>query len=388
MRPINEYVNLSQNKIENHLKTQTSAFKEEVAPADSVTYKLGQFFWSNLFGFVYHYLKSRFGKRFPYQSYPKSGDLGVYQIPAEARLVLLSDWATDTIESDLVGRLANRYHPDYSLHLGDVYFVGTSKEIRANFLNPDASWPWGKNGSLVLSGNHEMYSNGRAFFQELLPTMWIEQQGIRKTQQAGFFCLENDYWRIIGLDTGYTSVRNPILEVLSPPDCRLKKEQLSWLKNQVRLDNPDDQRGIIFLSHHPVFSVFRHFFPKPADQIRELFGLANRSVAWIWGHEHQMVVYQTQHLNNGLTVHGRCIGHGGMPVEMNEPESYTPILFMDDRVRTRLKRREIGYNGFVYLTLEGPRAVVKYIDVEDTMIYQEHWQVENGKVIVEKTDAT
>lgn len=387
MRSSKQYVNLSHNKVENHLKTLQNEFEEEVVPTDTVTYKLRQFFWSNFFGFVYHYFKSRFGKRYPYQSYPKDGDSGVYRIPNDTTLALLSDWATDTIESDLVGRLVARYQADYTLHLGDVYFVGAPKEIRANFLNPDASWPWGTQGSLALSGNHEMYSNGRGFFEELLPHMGVDQAGVRVSQKAGFFCLENDHWRIIGLDTGYTSVRNPIMEIINPPDCRLKDSQVQWLREQVKLGDASDTRGLIFLSHHPVFSVFRNAFPKPGEQLREILGEATRPVAWIYGHEHRMVIYHTQELKNSLTVHGRCIGHGGMPVELKAPETHDPIYFMDDRIRTRLRRRDVSYNGFAYLTLQGLNAVMKYIDVEDTMIFQENWRVENGAVIVEKADA-
>ena len=61
---------------------------------------------------------------------------------------------------------------------------------------------------------------------------------------------------------------------------------------------------------------------------------------------------------------------------------------MDDRIRERLRRRNVSYNGFAYLELKGPKALMKYIDMEDTMIFQESWRVEEGKVIVEQADAT
>lgn len=383
VRSAKDYVNLGHNKVENHLKTQQSELKEELKPTDTVTYRIGQFLWTNFFGFVYHYVKSRFGRRHPYSAYPKQDDSGVYRIPPVASFALLSDWASDTEESDKVGRLAARYEPDYSIHLGDVYFVGTQKEVAANFLIPEASWPWGRCGSLALSGNHEMYSNGRAFFETLLPKMWIEQSGIRVVQKAGFFCLENDYWRVIGLDTGYTSVRNPVMEILRPPDCRLKDAQLHWLRDQVGLGNPEDRRGLLFLSHHPPFSVFREAFPEPARQLVSLLGAAKRPAAWIWGHEHRLIVYSGQPLTGEWPVHGRCIGHGGMPVELDEPADISPIVFRDDRIRTRLKRKNLGYNGFAYLRLDGPEALIQYVDLDNTLVYQEVLRIEEGAVVVE-----
>lgn len=383
-RDLKEYVDVGHSELENHLRTQNAQFQSILEEADAGR-KLTDFLWLNIFGFAYHYLKSRFGPRHPYQFYPSGNDTGVYKMKVDneaTSIALLSDWASDTPESDRVGAVVASHKPDYSIHLGDIYFVGAPSEIHDNFISPKASWPRGKWGSLVLAGNHEMYSNGTAFYKMLLPTMGVREvkpsDGSKPSdatmiheQKAGFFCLENDYWRVIGLDTGYTSVERPFVEILSPPDCHLRKEQIRWLKNQLHLDNPDDRRGIIFLSHHPPFSAFRTSFPRPARQLRQLFGDFLRPVLWMWGHEHRLVGYKQREVGE-LPILGRCIGHGGMPVEINAPKIDTEsILFYDQRRRKNLRRIGIGYNGFAWLKFDKETLRIEYRDVEDKVVVSE-----------------
>jgi hypothetical protein len=53
--------------------------------------------------------------------------------------------------------------PDFTIHLGDVYYVGDSNEMRENVLGEKTSpytpvkWPMGAKGSFGLNGNREMY---------------------------------------------------------------------------------------------------------------------------------------------------------------------------------------------------------------------------------------
>lgn len=380
-----EFLDLSHSEAENHAKTQKRRYEEYVARTSSVTQIIDQFVKTNLFGWAWHYFKSRFGKRHPYLSYPVDGDSGIFKLQPglegkPVTVALLSDWANDTKESDSVAHLVARYAPDYTLHLGDVYFVGAPQEIKENFTSPHASWYYGASGSLVLSGNHEMYSNGNSFFNHLLPAMYALDGGVRKTQRAGFFCIENDYWRVIGLDTGYTSVGRPVLEVLFPPDCHLRKEQVDWLKNEVKLGDDKDKRGIVFLSHHPVLSGFRKAFLEPARQIAEMFDLEQRDVIWFWGHEHRLIGYRPQEVAPGLNVYGRCIGVGGMPVELDlpdRPEDVERLAFYDRRIRTRIGRYEIGYNGFAELILDREKITATYRDIEDRLVLREEWTVQS-----------
>ncbi|MCF0061089.1 metallophosphoesterase [Dyadobacter chenwenxiniae] len=385
-----KYLDLGHSEAENHAKTQLELYEKHVKDTSSVTNVVSNFFKTNLLGFAWHYLKSRFGPRHPYQAYPRNGDTGIYSlqssIPSRDKITiaLLSDWASDTAESDAVAHLVARYAPDYTIHMGDIYFVGAPKEVEANFTAPHASWYYGASGSLALSGNHEMYSNGNAFFQHLLPAMYIQDGEMKKSQQAGFFCLENAHWRIIGIDTGYTSVGRPFIEILSPPDCHLKKEQVAWLRDVVQLGNPDDKRGIVFLSHHPYISSFREDYAKPGEQIRELMGQVNRPVIWIWGHDHRLVVYNFGTNGKGPQAYGRCIGHGGLPVETAMPaaKDLDKIGYYDRRVRKVIKRHSLGYNGFARLLLKDDVLTAEYRDLEDQCVFEESWTVNttNGQL--------
>jgi hypothetical protein len=233
-----------------------------------------------------------------------------------------------------------------------------------------------------------MYSNGDAFFKVLLPTMGVREGDNVREQKAGFFCLENEYWRVIGLDTGYTSVERPFVEIISPPDCHLRREQVRWLRQQLHLDNPEDRRGIVFLSHHPPFSAFRKGYPKPARQLRQLFGNFLRPVLWIWGHEHRMVGYKRREVA-GLPIEGRCIGHGGMPVEIDNPRvDNESIIFYDQRERIKLRRIGVGYNGFAWLSFQNEILAIEYRDIEDKVVVSEKWKIEMASGILTKEEAT
>src|SRR5260370_599686 len=80
-------------------------------------------------------------------------------------------------------------------------------------------------------------------------------------QKASFFCLENDHWRIIALDTGYNSIGLPLLEYVFKPDCALPPELMHWLSTVVQ-PRPDDPRGTVLLSHHQYYSQFDQWYPK------------------------------------------------------------------------------------------------------------------------------
>jgi len=383
-KKVEKYLDLGHSEVENHAKTQQKLYEEHVTRTSSATRVINEFFSTNIFGFIYHYLRSRFGPRHPYQAYPSEGDSGIFTLNSsvasrsEITLGLLSDWGSDTTESDTVAHLVARYAPDYSIHLGDIYFVGTPQEVAENFTAPHASWYYGASGSLALCGNHEMYSNGDAYYQQLLPAMYVNVNGVKKSQRAAFFCLENEHWRIIGLDTGYTSVGRPFMEVLSPPDCHFRDEQLAWLRDVVKLGDPTDTRGLIFLSHHPYISAFREDYFKPGEQLCELLGEAVRPVVWFWGHDHRLVGYQMGQNKSELQAYGRCIGHGGMPVETKMPvqdEDISKMSFYDRRIRTQIKRHDLGYNGFVLLQIDGDKLTATYRDLEDTKVLEETWRV-------------
>jgi hypothetical protein len=341
-----------------------------------------------LWKWITEYFGHRIGPRHPFLSYTKSDpDQGVYKLEGdddEIRIALAGDWATGTDEADRIAQLITAFDPHYSIHLGDVYYVGDDDEVDESFLgikNPEnefapCRWPTGSRGTFALNGNHEMYALGRAYFDRILPTLGLNKDGMPLGQKASFFCLENEHWRIIALDTGYNSVGLPILEYIFQPDCALRPEQIEWLRTVMPSKN--DPRGIVVLSHHQYFSQYDSSYPKPARQLAEF---VSGPVLWFWGHEHRLAIYNQFGVDDGVRAYGRCIGHGGMPVELppsDQDNCQGIVEFIDKREFPNDENLTIGFNGFAQLSLRGNRMTVRYVDVGGMVIYSEVWVVNNG----------
>jgi len=169
--------------------------------------------------------------------------------------------------------------PHFTIHIGDVYYVGDPPEVNENCLgvrdpcnNYDAvTWPVGNRGSFALNGNHEMYANGVGYFELFLPRLGVRNaNGVLRGQQTSFFCLQNTHWRIVAIDTGYNSIGIPILShiplINSIPgiggNCKPPDELITWLTEIVKPAH--DKRGLILMSHHQPHSGFEGDYTKPA----------------------------------------------------------------------------------------------------------------------------
>jgi hypothetical protein len=390
---------------------------------------LGDFKTSSFWKWVKSYFKARFGGKEPFRFYPSQGDDGIYPlIPNENGNVVVaiaSDWATNTVDSVTVGNLMEQEEPDYSIHLGDVYYVGEPSEIEENFgkmndPNDTGDWAYGKNGFLAVPGNHEFYSKGTGFYENLLSkTNVITNTGNVVKQKAGFFCLENDHWRIIGIDTGYTSVGIPVWEFISPANCKLLDEQVAWLRDIVKLGDPNDNRGIIMLSHHQYYSAFENgkSYEKPAQQLAEIMGETKSEipVIWFWGHQHRLAIHGKNSVGGGINAYGRCIGHGGMPVDLVDftnsfkVESFTEaakaskLLYYDNRFHgiedrdgniSDKEEDRVGYNGFAKMTFNENTLLIEHIQPDEVnkfnrnVVFVEKWTIDisNGVLSFELSD--
>jgi hypothetical protein len=402
-REAQKYLNLLRSEAQNHYRTQDSIYKEKTA-GQSALNKLDDFLTIKVIKWIFHYIKSRFGGKHKFKNYSGSNN-GVFKMISvssgssdEIKITVASDWATDTIESDLIGERMNNEKADYTIQLGDTYYVGTPKEMECNYLIPGNSWPRGKSGTLSLPGNHDFYSNGDGFFEKLLPKMFVKIPGGEITQEASFFCLENDYWRILGLDTGYHSVGLPLIEFIFKPDAHLDTVIVDWMKNAVKLGSGDDKRGLILLTHHQYYSAFEDEYPEPAIKLAEFIG-KKRPVIWIWGHEHRFSVYGCLQMKDGITAFGRCIGHGGMPIEIIHEKELSKLkkdrklVLFDNRYKSRLGKTDIGHNGYSNLLFNRDNLTIEYFD-EIKKILSEEWKIDlktgllSGKKINDFTDGS
>jgi hypothetical protein len=254
------------------------------------------------------------------------------QLPDQATVALFSDWGTGEATAKRVMQQIALQNPTHAIHLGDVYYSGTEKEIQERFLDIiDAEGPPPAGCRyLALNSNHEMYSGGHAYFELTLKT--------RFHQEASYFNLRNAHWQLIGLDSGYE-------------DHGLKDPQRDWLVAQLGASGPKN----ILLTHHQLFSPFES---RASDRKlhQKVEPLLDKVFAWFWGHEHKAIVY-----GKHKGIHARCIGHGAIPEDVpygNPKFPDVPILKVDER------QGPDGDNmhGFALLRFNGNRLQVSYID--------------------------
>ena len=245
---------------------------------------LGAFLPSKLLKWIPQVAKYCFHKKHAFRDY-SAGDrgTGIHRIEDRVKITVAGDWGTGTDEAKTVASAMAASDPAFTIHWEMVHYVGSTDEVRENFLGEKTSpyapvkWPMGAKGSFALNGNHEMYADGTGYWRMVLPRMGMKEHRAEwgEGQWASFFCLENTHWRVIGLDTGYNSTRFdwgkvPLLErsrwlrktTSFKPDCALPEPLLEWLVSTV---NPDgDKRGLILLSHHGSHSGFESWYQIPA----------------------------------------------------------------------------------------------------------------------------
>jgi hypothetical protein len=319
------------------------------------------FLMKNLWAWVIHYLQVVTLPRKKFKTYKAAASErpGRFRLPSRAVIAVASDWGTGTPQAYRVSDLMRACNPDVTIHLGDVYYSGTSPEFRDYFLPLDA-WPRGPLGTYVLNANHEMYSGGEGYFGAALPEL---------KQETSYFCLETDDWRILGLDTGYYARTFPLLEFLLKGQVRLHDAIQQWLREVVFKD-PSDDRPVVLLSHHEWFSAYDTEYGAVGDNLEPYL---DRVYLWLWGHEHRFAGYGPW--GPGKTpVRARCIGHGGMPIELGaQPKRDRNLVFSDTRQAGTVGGQPIGFCGFTVITLDGKKMLVTYRDELGKTLLEEAW---------------
>ena len=294
-------------------------------------------------------------------------------MPNELRVSIAGDWGTGTEEAHAVATEMMKWEggavPDLTIHIGDIYYVGGKDEVKRNCLGgagefpraQSAQWPCGSLGAFALNGNHEMLASGNAYFDLFLPTLGMKNERPRG-QGTSFFCFENDFWRILGVDTAYYSG-----SLFFKSSCQLPESLVSWLSGIIP---SEDRKATVLISHQQYYSAFEDNYPAPARQLSRFF--SKHSVLWLWGHEHRSSAYGLYRLDGvELSAYGRCIGHGGMPVETNppstKPENLGPagkLVFVDRRVNPFYADEQedppLGINGFAQLLFDGRTLTVHH----------------------------
>ena len=173
----------------------------------------------------------------------RPADTSVETLPDDAIVAIAADWGTgmygapDIAEAIRKQSAATRKF-DLLMHLGDVYYSGTHKEVQERFLDV---WPAEAGAiSRTLNSNHEMYSGGFAYFDLALPAL---------KQKSSYFALQNKHWLLIGLDTAYV-------------DHDMDTQQVAWVNTVIEQGQKDGPRKVVFFSHQQPFSQLGNQGPK------------------------------------------------------------------------------------------------------------------------------
>jgi hypothetical protein len=189
-----------------------------------------------------------------------------------------------------------------------------------------------------------MFSGGAPYYK------LIDQLG----QPSSYFCLRNDDWQFVAMDTGLHDS-----DPLGTTPTYLEDTELAWVADKIQ--NRGNRRTVL-LSHHQLFAANEPICgqsvnPRLNEQLSPL--LPNVAL-WLWGHEHNLVVYQKY-----LGVLARCIGHGAFPIGVGEiPE--TPIYPEVPIVPVPLGNDGTFLNhGYVIMDLAGSSATLSYYQDSD-----------------------
>jgi len=233
----------------------------------------------------------------------------------QIKIALFGDWGTG--QPAVAGQLLTQvmsHQPDYIVHLGDVYYSGTSDldilaggEESRNLLQMLHAANLPRGSCFTLNSNHEMCGGARGYYAALNDPLFSLQNG------SSYFALQYGGWMIFALDSAYYATTALFMDgsIQDPGNA-----QAAWIAQVVKQYKVPPEKTIV-LTHHngleggwtgtPIVSNVLW------DQVMGGSGpFAPLNPAyWYWGHVHNGIVY-TQQPGLGNTL-GRCIGHGAIP---------------------------------------------------------------------------
>jgi Calcineurin-like phosphoesterase len=286
----------------------------------------------------------------PYRTTP---DINRYvidgKLPANATVAIIGDWGTGLDAAKKILSQIARKKPDVVIHLGDIYYSCTDFEAQNYFLNIWKQYfDITKVASFTLAGNHDMFPGGGPFYK------LIDQLG----QPASYFSLQNQNWQFVAIDTGLHD-RTPAGTV----PTFLEDTEVAWLKQRIAAAGG---RKTVLLSHHQLFSRFEDIAASPDGMAvnttlnNQIGALLPQIEIWLWGHEHDLVVYKKQ-----LGVLACCIGHGAFPIPINPPKQVKHPEITAEDISLDNDGRFYAH-GYSIIKLNGANATIsQYQDTDE-----------------------
>jgi calcineurin-like phosphoesterase family protein len=320
--------------------------------------------------FDYMVAQAEVWKSIPYVEAPTPPDNSfVYSLPEQDsfRIGILGDWGTGEPVAQLVINAMMACNLDLIIHVGDVYYAGTTDEVQSNYVNMIAA-ARESCGSMVpiynLPGNHDYYTKGKPFFDALAcintgtafpnsPSTSVPVQG------ASFFSLCNSWLQLQGMDTGYY---DSDLWDVSNDTTMLHTDEAAWHLQQLN-DAESAGRTVFLFSHHQPWSAFLGIgtgtgIAGDAEAIASMqmasynvnlqAQLANVPLdtvrAWFWGHEHVLEVSDSS-----------VIANSTVPTVVNGAPASVPLSSLFPWVPYGAC---IGFSAFPMLDTDNPYGVV------------------------------
>jgi hypothetical protein len=285
-----------------------------------------------------------------------AGTPSILHMDNKVRIAMVGDYGTGNFgagdaPSVKISKFIPTLNPDYTIHLGDTYYAGTNDEETGKLLN---YWPQGTKGSFALNSNHEMYSAGTPYFNEV-----VGGPIFNKLQSPySFFALENDNWIIVGLDSAYYA---SAITLYLNGTLGSDNAQTAFLQDIAKRG-----KKVIVLTHHNGIPVSGFDPAKPLQlytDVMDAFTGSPSPLYWYYGHEHVGAAYAPL-TDNGVRC--RCLGHGALPwglaSSLQTAQTNGQVEWFekcnaadpDDTLRV--------FNGFVTLDLDGPNLVETFYD--------------------------
>jgi len=295
-----------------------------------------------------------------------------HAISDSARLVIVGDWGTGLPRAQAVAKLMaaeiaealGQGREVHVIHLGDVYYSGLPSEVKRHVL---AYWPvtaeQARAGvtSWSLNGNHDMYSGGFGYYQNLLGDPRFAAQHSADGAATSFFRLTSPSWDFVGLDTSWDT------DVLSKgASAVLQDPQAEFVATVAKASD----RKLFLLSHHQLDSAYdkEDIGPVLTAKLGPVLE-TGRVTAWWWGHEHRVMGLNPVHKVQFL----RCVGHGGVPVlQTHAPDAPIPAPgAWEPRGFLNISGEHWALFGFAVMDLDGDQIQVRYRDEKGATVKTE-----------------
>jgi hypothetical protein len=288
------------------------------------------------------------------------------------KIALVGDWGTGPWTDGAIEYPAlqvidqvKSLTPDFTIHLGDVYYAGTagfgSDEEVSNFVD---NWVGGSQGSFMLNSNHEMYSGAQGYFGK-----GLKAEPFALQKNTSYFAIQSDKWIVIGLDSAYYDKSQLFMNGALSDDA-----QINFVKG---LDTAN--KKVIVLTHHNPTNIEGTGLGTLTLWPQVISALGKPPDFWYWGHIHNGIVYSDQSFPARNGVKARCSGHGAIPFGVayglqnadgtNKPsvEYFSHELLSSAYENIDAQQTNRVLNGFAMLTLKPDSISEEFIDQTGTV---------------------